>query len=219
MLPFAASIDTVLFDFDGTLVDASDAICESFRAALLPDGPEVADERIRSMIGRPLREMFLVVRPDASERDVDDLVSRYRDVFLPLSATASAPLPGARALIDGLLGTKRLGIVTTRLSDGAVRMLRAHGMLDAFGCIIGLEHVERAKPDPQPIERALQRLGSSAERALMVGDTPDDIHAGRLAGTATVGVTTGAYDQGDLEAAGADLVVDSLSKLLPLLRV
>lgn len=211
------SLDTVLFDFDGTLMDASEAICESFRAALGRQGPEVSDLRIRGMIGRPLREMFLVVRPFATDGEVDELVARYREVFLPMSAQASRPLPGAIDLVRMLEGTKRLGIVTTRLSDGALRMLRAHDLLDAFGCVIGLEHVERPKPDPQPIHRALERLGGVPERTLMVGDTPDDIHAGRLAGTATVGVTTGAYDGASLEQAGADLVIDSLTRLVPVL--
>lgn len=215
--PLPANLDTVLFDFDGTLVDASAAICESFRAALGQAGPEVPDERIRAMIGRPLREMFLVVRPSSGEKDLDELVARYRAVFLPISPMASHPLPGALALVRDLVGKKRLGIVTTRLSDGAIRMLRAHGMLEAFGCVIGLEHVERAKPDPQPIHRALEALGGSPERALMIGDTPDDIYAGRLAGTATVGVTTGAYDRVALQKAGADLVVNALSRLRPLL--
>jgi pyrophosphatase PpaX len=216
--PFVGPIDTVLFDFDGTLMDASSAICGAFQSALGGTGPLVSNKRVRAMIGRPLRDMFLDVRPEATEKDVDGLVAMYREAFFPLSVTETHPLPGAEQLLRELTGSKRLGIVTTRLSDGAIRMLRTHGMLDAFECVIGLEHVERAKPDPQPIERALAKLEGSAERAIMVGDTPDDILAGRRAGTGTVGVTTGAYGRHALEEAGAHAVIDSLTDLGPLLR-
>lgn len=215
--PFVGPVDTILFDFDGTLMDASSAICGAFQSALGDAGPLVSNEHIRAMIGRPLRDMFLDVRPQASEHEVDELVVLYREAFFPLSVTQTHPLPGAEQLVRELTGSKRLGIVTTRMSDGAIRMLRAHQMLDAFECVIGLEHVERAKPDPQPIERALARLDGSAARAIMVGDTPDDILAGRRAGTGTVGVTTGAYGRRALEEAGADAVIDSLADLGPLL--
>lgn len=213
--PFPQSVDTVLFDFDGTLMDASAAICGAFRAAL--SQPDLSEDRIRTMIGRPLRDMFLSVRPDATEHDVDTLVDRYREAFLPLSLTDTFPLPGAAHTVQTLCETMRLAVVTTRMADGAVRMLRTHGMLEAFDFVIGLEHVERPKPDPQPVHCALARLGSNATRAVMVGDTPDDILAGCSAGTGTIGVTTGAFDETSLRAAGAHFVIDSLERLPALL--
>ncbi len=214
--PCPQEIDTVLFDFDGTLMDASTAICGAFRAALLE--PDMSQDRIRTMIGRPLRDMFLSVRPDATEHDVDTLVARYREAFLPLSLTETFPLPGAAQAVRTLHETMRLAVVTTRMADGAVRMLRTHGMLDAFDFVVGLEHVERPKPDPQPVHYALHRLGSNADRAVMVGDTPDDILAGRRAGTGTIGVTTGAFDEPSLRTAGAHFVLDSLERLPELLH-
>ncbi len=209
-------IDTVLFDFDGTLMDASSAICAAFRAAL-GEGTRIDDAQIRLMIGRPLRDMFRSVHPEATDHDVDGLVERYRDVFLPLSATESHPVAGAVEAVRRLAPSKRLGIVTTRLSDGALRMLHAHGLSDAFGCVIGLEHVRHPKPDPEPVQRALEALHTAPSRAVMVGDTPEDILAGRRAGTVTVGVTTGAHDRDTLSSVGADVVLKSLSELPSLL--
>jgi HAD superfamily hydrolase (TIGR01509 family) len=214
-IPFPTAVDTVLFDFDGTLMDASSAICGAFRAAL--GESNMPEDRIRAMIGRPLRDMFLSVRPDATDHDVDILVARYREAFLPLSLTATFPLPGAAHTVQVLRETMRLAVVTTRMADGAIRMLRTHGMLDAFEFVIGLEHVQRPKPDPQPVQHALHRLGSDAGRAVMVGDTPDDILAGCSAGTGTIGVTTGAFDEPSLRAAGAHFVIDSLERLPALL--
>lgn len=214
---FAETIDTVLFDFDGTLVDASDAICASFRAAVDHD-PAVTDDVVRAMIGRPLREMFTVVRPAAQTPELDRLVERYRAVFLPLSATTARTMPGASETIRRLARSARLGIVTTRLAEGAVRMLRAHDLLDSFSCIVGIEHVDRPKPDAEPVERALFLLRSSARSTVMVGDTPDDILAGRRAGTYTIGITTGAFGRDALMGAGADHVIGSLFELPDLIH-
>jgi phosphoglycolate phosphatase-like HAD superfamily hydrolase len=67
------------------------------------------------------------------------------------------------------------------------------------------------------VHLALEELGRPPERALMVGDTPDDILAGRAAGTLTVGVTTGVFDAEALAAAGADHVIPRLDELLGLI--
>ncbi len=214
---FCEPVDAVLFDFDGTLVDASAAICSAFRTAL-GGASTISDEDIRKMIGRPLRDMFLAIQPNASQREVDGFFTRYRDAFFPLASTQTYPLPGAVEALERLVKVASLGIVTTRLSDGAIRMLRAHNMLDYFSCIVGLEHVSQAKPDPEPVQLALRMLERCANRAVMVGDTPDDIMAGKRAGTGTVGVTTGAFDRTALEEAGADIVIQSLSDLDQQLR-
>ena len=111
------TVDTVLFDFDGTLMDASDAICGAFRYALGGDGAGVTDARVGTMIGRPLRDMFLDARPEATEQDVDGLVARYREAFFPLAETKTHPLPGAQTLVRERTGIKRLSIVTTSPPD------------------------------------------------------------------------------------------------------
>ncbi len=55
--------------------------------------------------------------------------------------------------------------------------------------------VERHKPHPEPVLKALRALGVEAAAAVMVGDAPVDIEAGRSAGTATIGVTYGFHGE------------------------
>ena len=220
MIPATSGIQVqaLLFDFDGTLIDASEAICSSFRAALgSPRGAQTPDALIRNMIGRPLRAMFADVHDGATSAEIDAYVERYREAFLPSSMAMSRPLPGVAETIRTLSNTYRLAIVTTRQSDGAVRMLQVHKLLTFFETIVGLEHVQAPKPDPEPVREALRRMQVAPAHAWMIGDTPDDVLAGRRAGVRTIGVTTGCHDTAALRMAGADAVLEDISALAGLL--
>ena len=212
-------VSAVLFDFDGTLVDASEAICRSFEAALLRHGqPAAPDEQVRAMIGRPLREMFGVVDPGATAEGIEAYVDAYREAWTPLAVPLSKPLPGAPETVEALARLARLAVVTSRISSGAIHILEAMGLGVHFASIVGIERVERPKPHPEAIHLALRELGAPPSEAVMVGDTPDDVHAGRAAGCRAVGVTTGVFDSAALHEAGADRVIGSLSELPDLLR-
>jgi phosphoglycolate phosphatase len=84
---------------------------------------------------------------------------------------------------------------------------------------VALEHVAKVKPDAEPVLKACAQLGVPPEQAVMVGDTPDDMRAGRAAGAMAVGVTTGAHSAAVLREAGAHAVLDSLAELPALLKV
>ena len=212
---FPSTVRAVLFDFDFTVVDAGAAICIAFRKAL--GCHHMTDSAIRSLVGMTLHDMFHCVRPDASSSDLDKLIEQYRSEFLPLCIEHSRLEPGAREVIPRLARTAKVGLVTSRLTDGAVRMLTAHDLLQPFEVLIGLEHVTHPKPDAEPVLLALERLGCLPENAVMVGDTTQDIGAGIAAGAGAIGVTTGPCDRSQLLAAGAHYVVDSLWELEPLL--
>ena len=207
-------IRAIVFDFDGTLVDASDAIVASMKAVLSDHAVPVPEERaIRASIGRPLLEMFHAADPQADAERVQRYAREYRSFFFEHALHLTRPMPGVPEVIRTLAERCRLGIATTRKADGAIHILRSIGMLELFGIVIGLDEVSRPKPDPEPVLLALRHLQVSAAEALMVGDTPDDMMAGLLAGAVPVGVTTGAHDAERLDAAGARHVIASLHEI------
>ncbi len=214
------SLTAALFDFDGTLVDASRAICESFNATLKGRGmPRLPDDAIRPMIGRPLRDMFRQVGAASTEEDIDACVAAYREAFLPRSVALSTLLPGVADAVPRLAHRLRLGVVTNRMSDGAWRILHAHGLGGHFASVVGIERVRLAKPDPEPVHLALSELGAAPRQAIMVGDTVDDVAAGLRAGVRAVGITTGSTSREALSQAGAHAVVDRIDELAAALGV
>ena len=213
-----SGIRAVVFDFDGTLFDASEAICHALNAALGAHGrAPLPRAEILPRIGRPLVEIFQALIPGAPSEQVQSHVEAYRAAFWPVSLSHTRMLPGLRACLDRLRGRVGLGIATNRTERGARFILDGFGFGGYFGALVALEHVRRVKPDPEAVQLACERLAVPPERALMVGDTPDDMVAGGAAGAAALGVTTGAHNRVALLAAGADAVVDSLAELPVLL--
>jgi HAD superfamily hydrolase (TIGR01509 family) len=208
---FAGGIRCVLFDFDGTLVDASDLICHCFNAALEAFGlPALPPASIRKQIGRPLRRIFLEQAPRIP---TEEIVAEYRRVFALNSPGSTRLLPGAARVIPLLRRSHDLAIVTSRSSAGTWGLLDHFSLADCFSAVVGVDQVENCKPSPEPVLLALERLNRQPREAMFVGDTPDDVTSGRLAGTRTVGVTTGAHSREELLEAGADLVISGLADL------
>jgi HAD superfamily hydrolase (TIGR01509 family) len=211
-------IQAIVFDFDGTLVDASEAIVASFIAVLRAHGFSEPEEAwMKTRIGRPLAGIFAEVDASASSEQLQAYVEEYRTHFFPLSATSTRALPGVLDALSALAPRCKFAIATSRKGDGACHILRALGMLGWFAVIVGIEDVTHPKPDPEPVLRALSHLGIAPAHAMMIGDTADDVLAAKRAGTVGVGVTTGAHSFEELRGAGADYVLTSLAELPALL--
>ncbi len=211
------NIRALVFDFDGTLVDASIPICRAFNAALERFGARpVQEERIRKLIGRPLKDMFPVMVPDAQPDDIEQLIEYYREVFRPLAARLSKPMPGLEPMLAHFHPDMKLGIATSRMSDGAQLILGAMHLLDRFEVIVGLQDVQNAKPHPEPVLKVLETLDIAPGQAVMVGDVPADMQAGKTAGTHTVGMISALHPDTRLVEAGADAVIRSLDELIPM---
>jgi HAD superfamily hydrolase (TIGR01509 family) len=213
------NIQAIVFDFDGTLVDASEAICSSFNAVLLDHGfPLLETSLIKTKIGRPLKELFAEVDTAATDERLQSYVEEYRKHFFPISAAKTRPMPGVVEALPELSRGRRLAIATSRTADGAQHILRCLGLAQHFGAVVGIEDVSRVKPDPEPVLSALSHVGADPAHAMMVGDTADDVVAGLRAGVCSVGVTTGAFTAEQLAQAGAHHVVCGLAALAALLR-
>ena len=210
-------IHALIFDFDGTLVDASRAIVHSFNHALVQFGaPALPPGDIRAMIGRPLREMLRRALPDIGDADIDQLVQYYREAFAPVACTQSQPIPGLETMLAHFQPRCALGIATSRMSDGAQQILGHLGCLSAFSVIVGLQDVTNPKPHPESICKAMQALGALPQASIMIGDVPDDMRAAKAAGTAAIGIASTLYGPDQLAAAGADAVIQQLDELIDL---
>jgi HAD superfamily hydrolase (TIGR01509 family) len=185
-----------IFDLDGTLTVAA----HDFAA-------------IRTMLGLPARGIgILEALSELPVEQAEPLLRRLDDHEYEI-ACASAPAPGADALLGELRARgARLGIFTRNSRRNVEATLEAAGLRHHFeACGFMTRDAGPPKPRPFGIERLLEIWDARPWEAVMVGDHRMDLEAGRAAGTATVHVDpSGAFIGGE----HADLRVRSLEELL-----
>jgi pyrophosphatase PpaX len=98
----------------------------------------------------------------------------------------------------------RLGVVTSKLRDGAMRGLRISALDDLFDTVIGCDDVTNAKPHPEPVLKAVGELGVKKAETVFVGDSRHDMESGRAAGVKTAAVLWGPFDRAHLEDLAPD---------------
>jgi pyrophosphatase PpaX len=202
----------VLFDLDGTLVDTVPFILAAARHAFEGYGAAPSDADWVAGIGTPLRAQLASFARSAD--DVDALLARYRAYWLEHHDRLTRPFDGALETVAALAAAGRpLAVVTAKVEAGAHRTLRHTGLLPYVEVVIGADSCARAKPDPEPVRLALSRLGAGPEGAVLVGDSPHDIAAGRAAGVRTIAALWGACGREALAAAGPDAYLSDLRAL------
>jgi len=205
----------VLFDLDGTLVDTIPFILASVRHAFEGYGRCPTDAEWIAGIGTPLRDQLASFAREPA--DVDRLFDRYRGFWTAEHDARTRAFPGAAEVVAGLAAAGHpLGVVTAKLEAGALRTLRHVGLLPHIQAVVGADSAPRAKPFPDPVLMALERLGRAPGEALLVGDSTHDLAAARAAGVFAVAATWGACDRAVLAAQVPDAWVDDVREVLPL---
>jgi len=180
----------ILFDLDGTLIDSTEAILESFAVAFKHFNEEVpSDEAIKAEIGHPLDAMFTTLGVD--ETKVWEYVDAYKMHYREISRAKTILLKDAKKAVELAHKHAILGVVTTKTAKYSIELLEHMELMDYFAVLIGREDVQKPKPDPEPIQKALAKLPSDTDSIWMVGDTCMDMLAAKAANVGSVGVTCG----------------------------
>ncbi|MBV6522262.1 MAG: Pyrophosphatase PpaX [Gemmatimonadaceae bacterium] len=199
---------TVLFDLDGTLIDSIELIVSAARHAFASrNGPAPSEDEFKAGIGQPLTTQFApYVRTPA---ELDALIAAYRGFQIANHDRLTTLYDGIDAAVGELRQRgHRLGIVTSKADAIARRSLRHVGLEDAIEVLVGCDATSRHKPHPEPVLHAMERLRSTPQRSVFIGDSPYDVQAGNAAGVATVAVTWGAFRRDTLAAAGPSYVLE-----------
>ena len=203
----------ILFDLDGTLIDSTEAILESFHIACERLGfPSPKDEDIKRRIGYPLDYMFAHV--GVPKKKVWDFVAAYKEHYRKISRKKTVLLPNAKEAIEEAAAFARLGIVTTKTGRYSRELMEYFGLLHYFEVLIGREDVENPKPHPEPIENAIAMMHpQEGEKIYMIGDTKLDMECAKEADVEAVGVLCGYGRRDELSCYGYPLFSDALEAI------
>ena len=181
---------TILFDLDGTLIDSTEAILESFEVSFIEFGFDVpSDEVIKSFIGYPLELMYQKL--GVKDEKIQPIIQTYKKHYRAISREKTTLLPYAKEALKEAKEFAILGIVTTKTKKYSLELLEHMDILKYFSIVIGREDVQNPKPHPEPILKALKSLNAKKDSAWMIGDTMMDILSAKDAGIHTCGVMCG----------------------------
>ena len=213
-----STIQAILFDLDGTLVDTDDTAVAQLAGRLRPFFPKNAVRLARWLWmqaetpGNAVITLLDILHLDDFFFDLRDKVQRQ-----PVQHEFHL-IPGVAEMLTAVASHYPLGLVTSRRQAHIAAFLSEfQGIGALFSTIISAQDTRRLKPHPAPILLAAQRLNISPDNCLMVGDTRMDILSARRAGAWSAGVTCGFGQQHELERAGADVILGETAELTELL--
>ena len=229
-----ARFDAAIVDLDGTMVDTLGDFAEALNRMLRDLSlPGVAPAAIERMVGKGSEHLIHsalvhVLAPEegagaegtgaqAKARALFERAwERYQHHYLAINGQHSAVYAGVAEGLKALRAQgMRLACLTNKPGAFARPLLAAKGLDGFFELVFGGDAFERKKPDPLPLLKTCEALGTAPARTLMIGDSSNDARAARAAGCPVVLVSYG-YNHGEpVRGADADGFVDSLAELLP----
>jgi len=191
-------IKLVIFDLDGTLVDAYKAISASFNYTMSSLGyPEQKPDTIRRAVGWGDKKLL---RNFITENELEQALNVYREHHAVSVAKYVKFLPESRQVIEYLKDKGiRLAIATNRPSRFTEIILNTLGIRYLFDSVLCADVVGAGKPSPEILDRTIQHFNFSAKETLYVGDMALDSVTGRRAGVKTVIVLGGSSSEEEIK--------------------
>jgi phosphoglycolate phosphatase len=212
-----ADLDAAIIDLDGTLIDTLGdfevALNRMLRDLALPLVPRAFIERA---VGKGSEHLIrqTLAQVGGAPALFDDAWALYQRHYLDVNGQRSAVFPGVLPGLEALrVAGLKLACLTNKPGAFARPLLAAKGLEPFFSLVFGGDAFERKKPDPLPLLKTCEALGTAPARTLMVGDSSNDARAARAAGCPVVLVNYG-YNHGEPVAASRpDRVLGRLDEL------
>jgi phosphoglycolate phosphatase len=206
------TLEGVLFDWDGTLLDSFEADAQAYLHMFRALGMSWSIEELKRHYSPDWYRVYRAARlPRAKWEEADRLWMRYYRRNQPKLQ------PGARRVLRTLERRFTLALVSSGSGARVRRQLREHKVAPLFRTKICGEDAPRRKPHPAPLQMALGRLRLSAPACVYVGDAPEDVEMARRAKVRAIGVLGGSPVPERLLAASPDDVIYTINELPALL--
>ena len=211
----------LLIDLDGTLTDPKEGITKCVQYALKHFGIESETEELMCFIGPPLVDSFKEFYK-MSEDDALVAVEKYRERFRDIGIFENGVYVGISHMLSKCKDMGYIiGLATSKPEEFAIRILEKYELAKYFDEITGSTMDGSRNNKTDVIREAFARMNiteCNIDEVLMIGDREHDIIGAKNCGIESVGVNFGYASDGELQAAGADYIVDSVKELEDLLE-
>ena len=208
-----AEIKAIVFDLDGTLVDAYPGIHQSLNETLRALGlPEVDLYTLKRRVGRGVINL---IQQSVPPEKVKAALEMFRASYDLTHLSGTHVLPYTRETLQ-ILREKRigLGVASNKPAEFTQNILRHFGLDRYFAVCAGPDVTIRAKPHPSMMEFVLKNLGVTANETLYVGDMTLDAETARNAGVQLALIPTGGHSREELVECDPDYLLDRLTDVV-----
>jgi len=204
----------IVFDWDGTLMDSVAHIVSSLQTAISDLSLETkTNSELKNIIGLGLKEAFYALYPGASEKELLELTTQYREHFFNEQHASSQLFSGARELVKELNDQNYfLAIATGKGRNGLDKVLKETNMARYFP-ITRCADESHSKPNPQMLLDIIDYYGVEASETIMVGDTEYDLQMANNANAYSIGVSYGVHEKQRLLECKPLTCLDNMSDL------
>jgi len=212
----------ILFDLDGTIADSAPDLAATLNHLLMNAGRQPIEYAlVRNMVGEGAKALlikgFTHNGETPSEKLVDDLFKEYLDYYMAHICVETVLFPGVLNMLDSLKSMDiPLAICTNKLASLTNSLLDDLYIDHYFSAVACGDSFDFKKPDPRHLYATCELLGAEPSTAIMVGDSINDVAAGKNANMKTIGVTFG-YTEIPMSELGADITIEHFDELLPAL--
>lgn len=204
----------VLLDIDGTLVDSNYLHVDAWARAFAACGRPVDAARIHRAIGMDSSKLLTHLVGDDAHTIADELKEKHSAFYKQLTDRLRR-FEGVQELVQELSRRGHTVVLATSAPQDELEiLLDVLALGDAVNAVTSSDDVATAKPEPDIFDVALEKVGATRERAVVVGDSVWDIEAAERAGVRSIGVLSGGFSRDELRSAGADVVYTDIAELL-----
>lgn len=203
----------IIFDLDGTLVDSARDLTGALNHVLrTANRPQIDISRVRHMVGDGARALIIKGFKETgalpNEKNLEAMLQDFLAYYLENITKSTIIFPGALDVIKKLKDMEiPLGLCTNKSIKLTEKLMSEIGLSDYFTAIIGGDSFEYCKPDPRHLTSTLETMNCAPDRAIMVGDSNNDILAARAAGIPVICVSFG-YSKTPVSDFNPDIIID-----------
>ena len=208
----------LVFDLDGTLVDSKEDLANAVNVAIESfDLPPLPNPVIYSYVGDGASALMQRALPPEKADLLPEVLDRFLAYYRRHLLDTTRAYPGVAGALRKWSGIYRMAVLTNKGVAMTREILSGLSLDGYFFDVRGGDSFRTKKPDPEGLLSILREGGVAPEEAIMIGDSRNDVLAGRAAGTVTCGVTYGLGASG-FSGHPPDFTVDRFPELFRRIR-